>query len=324
MKKRVLINGFGRIGRSVLRALTTNRADPDIMIVGVNDIADPHELAYLFQYDSVFGRHPEPVSSNGHKLTVGSQSFKLFRTSDLSKLALDVVDCVMECTGRGADPLIAKEGLDAGANKVLISGPSAAADLTLILGANTEQLSDQRVISLGSCTTNAIAPILALLHDTIGLTSAHITTIHCYTASQPSIDTPRGGFERSRAAAVSMVPTTTSASRLIADVLPDLGFTPLVSSVRVPTPSVSCIDLVASPSRSVTAEALNALIERGCSPILGTTADPVVSCDMAMLTQSLIVATPQTQASPGLVRVFGWYDNEWAFAHRMIDALKLI
>jgi len=323
-QKRILINGFGRIGRAILRALTTERAEPNMKIVGINDVADPYELAYLFQYDSVFGRHPLSVSTDGRRLFVGDQMFELFRESDLSHCVLGTVDCVLECTGRAKDAAIAGQGLSAGADRVLISGPSPAAELTLILGANAGQLGGQKLISLGSCTTNAVAPILSVLHDVIGLTSAHITTVHCYTASQPTTDTPNGGFERARAAAVSMVPTTTSASKLIGDVLPGLGFTPMVSSVRVPCPSVSCIDLVATPYRSVSAEVLNAMINRKISPILGTIADPVVSSDMVMRTESLIVATLQTQCTPKMLRVFGWYDNEWAFAHRMIDAVGMI
>ncbi|WP_394199519.1 type I glyceraldehyde-3-phosphate dehydrogenase [Litoreibacter albidus] len=320
-RKRVVINGFGRIGRAILRALTAGRPERDIDIVAINDIADPHELAYLFQYDSIFGPHPASVSTDGRKLRVGDRAFDIFQAQDLSVLDLGTVDYVFECTGRSDEAAV---GLACGAARVLISGPSAAAELTLVQGANDDLLADQKLISLGSCTTNAIAPVLALLHDKIGLTSAHVTTIHCYTASQPSIDTPRGGFERSRAAALSMVPTTTSASRLIEAVLPDLGFEPLISSVRVPCPRVSSIDLVGTSQTAHSAGAINSGISDAAGAIIGTISAPVVSSDMAMRPESLIVATPQTQTADRQLRVFGWYDNEWAYANRMIDAVLLI
>ncbi|WP_370868088.1 glyceraldehyde 3-phosphate dehydrogenase NAD-binding domain-containing protein [Phaeovulum sp.] len=211
---RVFINGFGRIGRSVLRAwaLAPGRW-PGLEICGINDIAAPEICAYLMQYDSVFGPFPGEVSLQGGALVVNGWALPLFRVADISALDLAGVDLVMECTGRADSTAFAAAGLRAGAARVLVSGPSAAAEVTVVLGANEAVLGGQRIISNASCTTNALAPLVRLLDEGWGIVTGSMTTVHCYTGSQPTVDAPGGDFARSRAAALSMVPTTTSAER---------------------------------------------------------------------------------------------------------------
>lgn len=220
---RVLINGFGRIGRTILRQLLTTRTDTGIKVVGINDVAPLDICAYLFAYDSVFGPFPKPVSGADGVLSVGDHQFLFSQEKDLSKLDLRGVDLVLECTGVARTSDIARRGLDAGAGAVLISGPSPAAEVTVVLGANDSALGDARIVSNASCTRNALAPLVRHLHDALDVTAAHMTTIHCYTSSQPMIDAPRGDFARSRAGALSMVSTTTSATELVAQVIPELA-----------------------------------------------------------------------------------------------------
>ncbi len=319
---RVLINGFGRIGRSVLRALTTERKGTNVDVVMINDLAAPEHLNYLFKYDSIFGRHPSEVSLDGTTLCVSGQRIPLLKEANLNSDLLQTVDCVLDCTGRGKDPQFARNWSSTDVKHVLVSGPCPTADLTLIPGANDAAFNDQKIISLGSCTTNAIAPLLPLIDRDFGLASAHVTTIHCYTASQPSIDTANGSFERSRAAALSMVPTTTSAADLVDKVLPALKGRTVVSSVRVPSPTVSAIDLVATVNASVTAADINETLLGYRNSIIGCVDEPLVSSDLRMRPESVILALPQTRATGNQIRLFGWYDNEWGFANRMIDVAR--
>jgi glyceraldehyde 3-phosphate dehydrogenase len=232
---------------------------------------------------------------------------------------------VIESTGRSKDREFAARGLRAGAKRVLISGPCDTADVTVVLGANDADLSDQRVVSNASCTTNALAPLLRTLDDAFGIKTGHMTTIHCYTGSQPTIDAPRGDFARSRAAALSMVPTTTSAARLIDVVLPDLAGRVVGCAVRVPTASVSAVDLTVQLSKTVSHDQVQAALRGAAGAIIGLTDKPLVSTDLKARPQSIIMAMPETTVLPdGLVRVFGWYDNEWGFSNRMIDvALRM-
>lgn len=320
------INGFGRIGRTLLRLAKTAR--PEIEIVAINDIAPPQTCAYLFQYDSVFGPYPGTVAIEGGALVVDGQRIPLSQEADLSTLDLGGVDLLLECTGTAKTPEIAARGCAAGAGAVLISGPSPAAEVTLVLGANEAALRDQRIISNASCTTNALAPLLRLLDEAYGLVSGHMTTVHCYTGSQPTIDAPRGAdLARSRAAALSMVPTTTSAGRLIGEVLPHLAGRIEARAIRVPTASVSAIDLTVQTREAVNAEAVNARLRAAAAPggVFGYITDPLVSTDLRGRPESLIVSGAETSVSTGgLLRVFGWYDNEWGFSNRMIDmALRI-
>lgn len=320
---RVFINGFGRIGRSVLRAWAGG-AGHGIDIVGINDIATAEMCAYLFEYDSVFGPWKGSVTLTPGTLVVDGRPIPLHRTADLSGLDLSEVDLVMECTGRADDRTVAERGLRAGARRVLISGPSSAADFTVVLGANEADLADQPIISNASCTTNALAPLARVLHAEFGIVTGWMTTIHCYTGSQPTVDAPAADFARSRAAALSMVPTTTSAQRLLDLVLPDLAGRIEGAAVRVPTASVSAVDFVIRTERPATVAAVNAAL-RMAGGVIGTTDRPLVSSDLRARAESIVMACPETRLTGGgLLRVFGWYDNEWGFSNRMLDvALRL-
>lgn len=314
----LFINGFGRIGRTVLR-IWAKGGWPGLQIVGVNDIAAPDLCAHLFEYDSVFGPYAGTVDLVDGALVIDGRAIPLSRTDDISTLDLTGVDLVMECTGKADSRDVAMRGLHAGANRVLISGPSQAADATLVLGANDGILADQLIISNASCTTNALAPLVRLLDATWGLQTGWMTTIHCYTGSQPTIDAPRGDMMRSRAAGLSMVPTTTSAQRLLDAVLPDLAGRIEAAAVRVPTASVSAVDLTVVLQRTPTTGELSDVLRRQ-NGIIGHTEKPLVSSDLRSRPESLIVALPECRVTAGgLVRVFGWYDNEWGFSCRMLD-----
>ena len=317
---RVLINGFGRIGRTVLRAWAQDRRWPELQIVAVNDIAPAETLAYLFEYDSVFGPFRGEVTTEPGQLTAAGHRLRLSDAADLATLDLRDIDLVMDCTGRAETRGFATAGLRAGAGRALISGPSAAADATLVLGANDALLGDQPVISNASCTTNALAPLARLLDRQFGLVTGWMTTIHCYTGSQPTLDAPRGkDLARSRAAALSMVPTTTSAGRLLDAVLPELSGRLSCAAVRVPAASVSAVDLTFQPGRAVTEAEVNAALAQS-GGVIGWTDRPLVSSDLRARPESVVMALPETRVTAGgLVRVFGWYDNEWGFSCRMLD-----
>jgi len=317
---RIFINGFGRIGRSVLRAALLRHEWPGLEIVGVNDIAAPDLLAHLFAYDSTYGPFPGKVSMEGDALVVDDRRIMLHRTPDITGLDLAGVDLLMECTGKVDTPEAARRGLAAGAGRVLVSGPSQGVEATVVLGANDAVLeAGHRVLSNASCTTNALAPLARVLDEAFGLRTGWMTTIHCYTGSQPTIDAPRGDFARSRAAALSMVPTTTSASRLVEIVLPQLAGRLMASAVRVPTASVSAIDLTFLPARAVNAGEINTAL-RAAGGVIGWTDLPLVSSDLRARPESIVMALAETHVTEGgLARVFGWYDNEWGFACRMLD-----
>ncbi|WP_209425114.1 glyceraldehyde 3-phosphate dehydrogenase NAD-binding domain-containing protein [Pararhodobacter sp. SW119] len=328
MAIRVLINGFGRIGRTVLRTWSQGAAQgggwPEVEIVALNDIAAPETLAYLFEYDSVFGPFPGGVSLQDRALVFAGHRLNLTHAPDISALDLSGIDLVMECTGQAERRQVAERGLRGGAGRVLISGPSGAAQVTAVIGANEGAITPaHRVISNASCTTNALAPLARVLDAAFGLRTGWMTTIHCYTGSQPTVDAPRGrDLARSRAAALSMVPTTTSAGRLLDAVLPDLAGRIACSAVRVPTASVSAVDLVFQPERPATVERVNAAL-RDAGGVIGWTDRPLVSTDLRARPESVVMALPQTEATGGgLIRVFGWYDNEWGFSCRMLDMAR--
>jgi glyceraldehyde 3-phosphate dehydrogenase len=322
---RVFINGFGRIGRSVLRAWAEGPDRwPGLEVVGINDIAAADMCAYLFEYDSVFGPWRGTVALTEGALMVDGRAIPLHRAPDLSVLDLRGVDVVMECTGRADGAEVAGRGLRAGAGRVLISGPSGAAEMTVVLGANEDALGAARIVSNASCTTNALAPLVALLDREWGVVTGSMTTVHCYTGSQPTVDAPAADFARSRAAALSMVPTTTSASRLLDTVLPGVAGRIMGSAVRVPVASVSCVDLSVMTARPATVQAVNAVL-RGAGGVIGATDRRLVSTDLRARPESIVMATPETRVTPqGMLRVFGWYDNEWGFSNRMLDvALRM-
>ncbi len=320
---RVALNGFGRIGRTILRQLLSSH--PDVEVALINDIAPLDTCAYLFRYDSVFGPFPGTVEADTGALSVDGIAIPFTRKHDLADLDLTGIDVLMDCTGTINTRAHAARGLTAGARNVLISGPCDEADQTIVLGANDDQLGDARIVSNASCTTNALAPLLRVLHDTCGVSQGHMTTIHCYTGSQPMVDAPRGDLARSRAGAVSMVPTTTSATRLIDRVLPAIAGRVTGAAVRVPVISVSAVDLVVT---------LDSLPEQGVarhlegiarsSHVLGITKDATVSTDLRARSESLVIALPEIIQSGNQARIFGWYDNEWGFSARMIDMAQLM
>ncbi|MBM7068379.1 type I glyceraldehyde-3-phosphate dehydrogenase [Actibacterium sp. 188UL27-1] len=326
MAIKIAINGFGRIGRSLLRMLRTTRARDDIEIVLINDIAPLETCAYLFQYDSIFGPYPGTVNMAGSALMVDGKRTTFTHVSDISTLDLSDVDLVLECTGRADSRDVAERGLRAGAGAILISGPSAAAAITAVIGANEERSAGAKIVSNASCTTNALAPLLKLLDNAFGLETGHMTTIHCYTGSQPTVDGPRTTLERSRAAAMSMVPTSTSAGRLVDLVLPELAGRITARAVRVPTASVSAVDLMVTLRAAPSLEEVTAWLRSAAGgPLIGWVDQPLVSTDLRMRPESVIIAGPETSvAKGGLTRIFGWYDNEWGFSHRMLDMARVM
>lgn len=317
--QKVAINGFGRIGRTVLRAWLQG-GWPEIQIVAINDIASADDCAYLFEYDSVFGPLNRDVRLEEGHLVVDGRRLRLTHAADLSDIDLTDIDLVMECTGRADRPEVARRGLRAGAQRVLISGPSEAAEITIVLGANHDRLQPEHLlISNASCTTNALAPLARLLHARWGVATGFMTTVHCYTGSQPTVDAPRGDAARSRAAGLSMVPTTTSAQRLVERVLPELKGRLLGAAVRVPTASVSAVDLSVMLERPATVAQVNDAF-RQAGGVIGWTDRPLVSTDLRARPESIVMALPETQQTEaGMLRVFGWYDNEWGFSCRMLD-----
>jgi glyceraldehyde 3-phosphate dehydrogenase (phosphorylating) len=323
---KIVINGFGRIGRTVLRQILSLPETNAVEVVRINDIASLETCAYLFKYDSVFGPYPGTVTSGEESLTVDGRKMHFSAERDLSTVDLSDVDVVMECTGKADTLDVAERGLKAGAANVLISGPSAAAEVTLVLGANEDKLGNHRIVSNGSCTTNALAPLLRGIDDAIGIKTGHMTTIHCYTGSQPMVDAPRGPLERSRAGGVSMVPTTTSATKLVGKVLPQLEGKVTGAAVRVPAISVSAVDLTLTLAKPIDKPANDTLQDIFAdNPIIGFTEDRVVSTDMRARPESLVIALPETlEANDHQLRIFGWYDNEWGFSARMIDMARLM
>jgi len=319
------LNGFGRIGRSILRLLAQGGTEFDL--IAINDIAPLETCAYLFQYDSVFGPFQGTVETGKNALIVNGKSIPFYQTQDIGTLDLSGVDILLECTGQVSTRREVVRGINSGAGAVLISGPSDAADITLVMGANEAKMGDHKIISNASCTTNALAPLLQLLDVNFGLKSGHMTTVHCYTGSQPTVDKPRGNLARSRAASLSMVPTTTSAQRLTDMVLPHLKGRVEARAIRVPSASVSAIDLTVQTKTPVTVDSVNAVLKQAAetSPVFGWITQPLVSSDLRARPESLIVSERETSVSVGgLLRVFGWYDNEWGFSNRMLDMARLM
>jgi len=316
---RIALNGFGRIGRSILRILRSENLPFELVLV--NDIQPLDVCAYLFEYDSVFGRYNGVVEHFNGALELDGDRIAFQHTDDLSKLDLSDIDVVLECTGLAGNRAIATRGIEAGATSVLISGPSQTADKTIVIGANDQDLGAARIVSNASCTTNALAPLLRVLDEAYGIESGHMTTVHCYTGSQPTVDKPGADFARSRAAALSMVPTTTSAQRLTDEVLPHLAGRIEARAIRVPTASVSAIDLTVQTRASVTARIVRDHLKlKAKGSVLGWTEQPLVSSDLRMRPESLVIVGPEISVSVGgLLRVFGWYDNEWGFSMRMLE-----
>ncbi len=318
------INGFGRIGRGVLRALLEN--DPgDVTIVAINDLAPPERLVHLLKYDSVHGRLGQDVELKGDSLTVGRHSIRLTAERDPAALPWADVDVALECTGRFTTRADAAQHLENGSKRVLISAPGKDADRTVVYGVNHTELShDDLVVSNASCTTNCLAPVAAVLERTVGIKTGYMTTIHAYTGDQPTHDSDHKDLYRARAAAMSMIPTSTGAAKAISLVLPNLAGRLEGSAIRVPTPNVSLVDLSFVPEREATVEGINAAMEAAAANelagVLSYEQDPLVSIDFNHDSHSSCFASQQTVVTAdGLVRVVSWYDNEWGFSNRMLD-----
>jgi len=327
MPVRVAINGFGRIGRLVLRSIVEH-ARRDIEVVAINDLGSVEANAHLLRYDSVHGRFPGIVSVDGDSLDVGLGKIKVTAIRDPGELPhKDLgVDIALECTGLFTSKDKAAAHLKAGARKVLVSAPCDNADKTIVFGVNAETLTGaDLVVSNGSCTTNCLAPAAKVLLDLCGIERGYMTTIHSYTGDQPTLDTLHKDLYRARAAGMSMIPTSTGAAKALGLVLPQLAGKLDGSSIRVPTPNVSVVDLTVVTGRTVTVAEINEAMTKAATEgplkgILAVTSDPVVSMDMNHIAASSTIALPQTQVVDGtLARVLAWYDNEWGFSTRMAD-----
>src|ERR1700710_2829640 len=326
MAIRVAINGFGRIGRNVLRAIYEAKRN-DIEVVAVNDLGAVETNAHLLRYDSVHGRFPGTVTVDGDSISLGNGKIKVTAHRDPATLPWkDLgIDIALECTGIFTAKAKASAHLTAGAKRVLVSAPSDGADATIVYGVNHDKLTrDHLVVSNGSCTTNCLAPIAKVLNDTVGIETGFMTTIHAYTGDQPTLDTLHSDLYRGRAAAMSMIPTSTGAAKAIGLVMPELAGKLDGVSIRVPTPNVSVIDLKIIAKRATTKEEINAAFKKAAEGelkgILGTTSHPNVSIDFNHDPHSSTFAFDQTKVQGGtLVRVLSWYDNEWGFSNRMAD-----
>ena len=326
MTVRVVINGFGRIGRNVLRAIAeTGRKD--IEVVGINDLGPVETNAHLLRYDSVHGRFPGEVTVKGDTISVGNSAIKVTAIKDPATLPWKElgVDVAMECCGIFTSKEKASAHLTAGAKRVLVSAPADGADLTVVYGVNHDKLrKDHKVVSNGSCTTNCLAPVAKVINDAVGIETGFMTTIHAYTGDQPILDTLHKDLYRARAAALSMIPTSTGAAKAIGLVLPELKGKLDGVAIRVPTPNVSVVDLKVVAKKSTTKEEINDAVKRAAEQqlkgILNYTNDPNVSIDFNHDPHSATFHMDQTKVMNGtLVRVMAWYDNEWGFSNRMSD-----
>jgi glyceraldehyde 3-phosphate dehydrogenase len=327
---RVGINGFGRIGRNFYRALTV--AGADIELVAANDLGDVKTMAHLLKYDSILGRFPADVGVNADGITVGGKSIKILAERDPANLGWgDLgVDVVIESTGFFTKAADARKHLDAGAKKVIISAPASGEDVTLVLGVNSGDYDPDKhaIISNASCTTNCLGPLAKVLNDTVGIERGLMTTIHAYTGDQNLLDGPHKDLRRARAAALNIVPTSTGAAKAIGLVLPELkgqldGF-----ALRVPVPTGSATDLTVTTTRETTVEELNAAYQAAANgPLKGFltyTDAPIVSSDIVTDPASCIFDSLLTKVTGNLVKVVGWYDNEWGYSNRLVDLVNLV
>jgi glyceraldehyde 3-phosphate dehydrogenase len=324
---KVAINGFGRIGRLVARAIL-ERPDCGLELVSVNDLADAKANAWLFKHDSVHGKFPGEVTTDGNDIIVDGKRIHVTAEKDPAKLphGANGVEIALECTGFFTDRDSAQKHIDAGAKKVLISAPAKGVDLTVVYGVNDDKLTaDMTIISNASCTTNCLAPVAKVMHEAIGIERGFMTTIHAYTNDQKILDQIHKDLRRARAAAMNMIPTTTGAARAVGEVMPELKGKLDGSSVRVPVPDVSLVDLTFTPSRETTRDEVNQILKAASETqrlkgILDYTDEPVVSIDLQHTSASSTVDSLETAVLEGkLVRVVSWYDNEWGFSNRMVD-----
>ncbi len=328
---KVAINGFGRIGRLVARAIL-ERPESGLELVAINDLADAKSNALLFKRDSVHGAFPGTVEADGTDIIVNGKRIHVTAERDPSNLphAANGIDIALECTGFFCDAESAGKHLTAGAKRVLISAPAKGVDLTVVFGVNHDKLSaEHKIVSNASCTTNCLAPVAKVLHEAVGIERGFMTTIHAYTNDQKILDQIHPDMRRARAAGMSMIPTTTGAARAVAEVLPELKGKLDGSAIRVPTPNVSLVDLTFTPSRDTTLEeingALKAASQGALKGILDYSDEPLVSIDYNHCAASSTVDSLETTVMEGkLVRVVSWYDNEWGFSNRMVDTAGAI
>jgi glyceraldehyde 3-phosphate dehydrogenase len=330
MAVKVGINGFGRIGRNVLRASLN---DPNLEFVAVNDLTDPKTLAHLLKYDSVLGNLPNTVTAGADSISVDGKAIKVFKEKDPAALPWDSVGAqvVIESTGRFTDAQDAKKHLRGPVKKVIISAPAKNEDVTLVLGVNHDKYDPAKhhVISNASCTTNCLAPIVKVVHDAFRIVSGTMTTIHSYTNDQVILDFPHKDLRRARAAALSMIPTSTGAAKALKLVIPDMAGKLDGFAVRVPTPNVSVVDLVAVVEKKATKEEVNAALKKASEngPLkgyLGYEENELVSSDFRGDARSSIVDAPSTLVVGNLVKVVSWYDNEWGYSSRLRDLVNFI
>ena len=326
MTVRVAINGFGRIGRNVLRAIQEAKRT-DIEVVAINDLGPVETNAHLLRFDSVHGRYPGVVEVDGDFLVVDGHRIRVTAIKNPAELphAEMKVDIALECTGIFTSKDKAKAHLDAGAKRVLVSAPADNADLTVVYGVNHDKLTrDHLVVSNGSCTTNCLAPVAKVLNETVGIERGYMTTVHSYTGDQPTLDTMHKDLYRGRAAALAAIPTSTGAAKAIGLVLPELKGKLDGSAIRIPTPNVSLIDLKIVAKRATTPDEVNESMRRAAAQelkgVLNYTDSPNVSIDFNHDPHSSTFHTDQTKVIDGtFVRVMSWYDNEWGFSNRMAD-----
>jgi glyceraldehyde 3-phosphate dehydrogenase len=331
MAVKVAISGFGRIGRNVLRAIAEAKRK-DIEVVAINDLISTKDNAHLLKYDSVHGPFPGEIKVKDDSIDIGSGPIKVLAERDPRKLPWKSmgIDIVMECTGIFTDREKAAQHLEAGAKRVLVSAPSKGADITVVYGVNHDKMTtEHKVISNASCTTNCLAPVAKVLNDLCGIKSGFMTTIHAYTNDQQVLDQAHKDMRRARAAAVNMIPTSTGAATAVGLVLPELKGKLDGTSIRVPVPNVSVVDLKFIPGRETTVEEVNTAMETAAKQqlkgILGVTREELVSHDFNHNPNSATFDLTQTQIVDGrLVRVLCWYDNEWGFSNRMGDTAVAI
>ncbi|MEX0279263.1 MAG: type I glyceraldehyde-3-phosphate dehydrogenase [Ruegeria sp.] len=324
MTVKVAINGFGRIGRCVLRSLVEAGRN-DITVVAVNDLGPVETNAHLLKYDSVHGALNAEIKVEGDNIMVGGREIRVSAERDPSKLTWDDVDVALECTGIFTKRDAAVQHLENGSKKVLISAPASGADKTVVFGVNHASLTGSDVVvSNASCTTNCLSPVAKVLDDVFGIETGYMTTVHSYTGDQPTLDTMHKDLYRARAAAMSMIPTSTGAARAVGEVLPQLKGRLDGSAIRVPTPNVSAVDLCFMPKRAASVDEVNdairAAAEGEMKGVLAVTDEPLVSADFNHNPHSSIFATQQTRLTDGgMMRILSWYDNEWGFSNRMLD-----
>ena len=324
MPVKVAINGFGRIGRNILRAIIESDRS-DIEVIAINDLGSVATNAHLLQYDSVHGRFPVKINHSETSLNAGRGDIRVTALRNPADLPWQDVDVALECTGVFTDREKAAIHLDNGATRVLVSAPSKGADKTIVYGVNhTEISAEDRVISNASCTTNCLSPVAQVLHQNIGIKRGFMTTVHSYTGDQPALDTMHSDLYRSRSAALSMIPTSTGAAKAVGLVLPELAGKLDGVAIRVPTPNVSCVDLTFETLRDTSAAEINKMVTAAAAGplngVLGITDEKLVSIDFNHDPRSSILATDQTKVMDGnLCRVLIWYDNEWGFSNRMAD-----